>query len=34
MSIAEFQKLLEEKTGLKADRQEVMAGFPPQLVQV
>eukprot|EP00798_Chlamydomonas_sp_ICE-L_P022763 gene22763-29931_t len=33
MPVFEFQALLQEKTGIAADRQEVLAGFPPKPIE-
>lgn len=34
MTIAAFQELLADRLGVPTDFQEILAGFPPTLVQV
>ena len=34
LTISEFQALLAEKTGVPANQQELLAGFPPSIVQL
>ena len=34
LTISEFQALLAEKTGVPAQEQELLAGFPPSIVQL
>lgn len=34
MSVSEFQNIVAEKTGVAPHRQEILAGFPPKVLEV